>query len=309
MSLKDFDAKQFMLEKGEQVGLGIALTLMVVMLVVSLFLPSRGFMSGSPEAKAQPLVDGSKTLETALRSRELPEQERPPKAEDRLINLDTNSLRLNLYATEPWFEPTAPENPARQPPPILTLAEARAEFAFVPIDTSIFAKKFGRLLFFAAAKTKKNVAPNTPAGRANPLARQYKGAGAMLPGGPGGKAADRFGNAAQVQGLQNILAADEKREYEPKLVSLESLTGSEHLARQLQPARMVLIEGSFPYKEQLEEFRRMLRLDTIQDVLDETVDKDKDEKEKLYAFRFLGVDVERVEVDGNNKPLGNWTKL
>ncbi|HEY7423592.1 MAG TPA: hypothetical protein VH682_05050 [Gemmataceae bacterium] len=306
MNLKEFDAKQFLLEKGEQVGLGIALTLMVLMLIVSLFLPSRGFLSGSPVAKAQPLVDGSKSLDSALRTRELPEQERPPKPEDRLITLDTNALRPLFYGTAAWFEPAAPENPARRPPAILALAEATAAFAYVPIDTYIFDRNFNKIMVLKDPEKRDN-AGNAQGGKGNALSNRYKAAAGNSPA-MTGKGANRFGGAA-LTGLQGLQAADDKREYDAKFTNLESLTGSEHLARQLQPAHLVLIEGSFPYKEQLDEFRRKLHLDTIQDVLSELVDEDKDKKEKLYAFRFLGVDVERREVDASDKPVGNWTKL
>ena len=69
MNLKEFDAKQFLLEKGERVGLGVAVTLMVLMLIFSLFMPSRGFFSGSPSKNAEVLESGSKQLQTALEYR------------------------------------------------------------------------------------------------------------------------------------------------------------------------------------------------------------------------------------------------
>src|SRR6516164_9155518 len=98
MNLKEFDAKQFMLEKGERVGLGVALTLMVLMLIFSLFMPSSGFFSGSPSAKAQPLEEGSKQLTNALATRQPGDNDTPPKdPESRKIDLDAKQLQPALY--------------------------------------------------------------------------------------------------------------------------------------------------------------------------------------------------------------------
>jgi hypothetical protein len=79
MSLKEFDYKQFLLEKGEQVGLGVAVTLMVLMLIFNLFMPDKGFFSGSPKTKAKALNDSTQQLETALTSRQPSESDLPEK--------------------------------------------------------------------------------------------------------------------------------------------------------------------------------------------------------------------------------------
>ena len=94
MNLKEFNAKQFLLEKGEQVGLGIAVTLMVLLLIFSLFMPSKGFFSGSPAAKAQVLNKDATTLETALRTKPIPEGEKPADRES------PHRLRYRFLAAE-----------------------------------------------------------------------------------------------------------------------------------------------------------------------------------------------------------------
>src|SRR5262249_54454569 len=110
MSLKEFDAKQFLLEKGEQVGLGIALTL--VMLIFSLFMPSRGFFSGSRSAKAEPMNKGAKDLQNALNTRQPPDNYKAPDTKGRLIDLDTAALDPRFYEiTNYLFTPTERENP------------------------------------------------------------------------------------------------------------------------------------------------------------------------------------------------------
>src|SRR6516165_5803380 len=98
MSAKEFNAKQFLLERGEQVGLGIAVALMVLMLIFNLFMPSKGFLSGSHAEKAKPLTEGSDRLQTALNtSKPSKPEDIPPKTEDRLIPLDAALLQPDFY--------------------------------------------------------------------------------------------------------------------------------------------------------------------------------------------------------------------
>src|SRR5579872_3877823 len=123
MSLKEFDAKQFMLEKGERVGLGVALTLMVLMLIFSLFMPSSGFFSGSPSAKAKPLEEDSKKLTNALNTREPGEKDKPPQdPKSRLIDIDAEPLKPQDYETSGgFFHPNVSDTPTRRPPEVLSV--------------------------------------------------------------------------------------------------------------------------------------------------------------------------------------------
>jgi hypothetical protein len=70
----------------------------------------------------------------------------------------------------------------------------------------------------------------------------------------------------------------------------------------VRPVRMAILAASFPYKAQVEEFRRKLRLRTDGDVLAETSAETVDDQ-SLAAFRFLGVDVERRRLDRAGNPL------
>lgn len=318
MSLKEFDAKQFLLEKGEQVGLGLALTLMVLMLIFSLFMPSKGFFSGSPSAKAEPLAAGTKSLQNQLDNREPPDSYKAPETKGRLIDLDTSALDPRFYEMTGYlFTPAAAESPERRPPEIFNLVQAIAKPLYIPIDTYIFSKdREGNYNGIYVLQDPEQKSPNNVQGGANnPLAKMY--GGSMPPGmAPGGAAGNpNMANAARRfqgpnRGAGAVQGADEKVEYKVVHVPLANVTMSEHFARQLQPARMVIVEGSFPYKKQLEEFKSKLRLDSIQSVLTETMKVGSDkEKEELYSFRFLGVEVQRLEVDAAGKTIEPWKKL
>ena len=67
-----------------------------------------------------------------------------------------------------------------------------------------------------------------------------------------------------------------------------------HYARQVLPLRAAVIEASFPYRAQLEEFRDKLRLDSTWSVLEEmTTDPSDPNGTQRPAFRFLRVEVAR----------------
>jgi hypothetical protein len=315
MSLKEFDAKQFMLEKGERVGLGVALTLMVLMLILSLFMPSSGFFSGSPSAKAKPLEEGSKQLTNALNTRQPSEKDLPDKdPQSRLIALDTERLKSDPYeTTRGFFEPNRSDNPTRRPPDVLLVVEAAAEPARLPIDTYIFNRDFTKITVLQDKGDKKGGNAGGMGRNMNMMQRMMQrsgmqgqmGSGAggrgMMPGGMQGMFG-RFGGSVQ--------GAEEKPEYDAKQVPLTEESSQSHLARQVRPAHMVIVEASFPYKAQLDQFKEKLRLPDINAVLNETVEYEtKEGKEQLAAFRFVGVEVQRQELDAYGNVVKDWENL
>ena len=68
-------------------------------------------------------------------------------------------------------------------------------------------------------------------------------------------------------------------------------------AEQAYPLRIAEIVASFPYKDQVREFREKLRLPSDAAVLSElSLEEDKDGR-KQNAFRFLGVTIQRRQLD------------
>jgi hypothetical protein len=309
MNLKEFDYKQFLLEKGERVGLGIAVTLMVLMLIFSLFMPSRGFFSGSPSEKAKVLEDSSKALQTKLNTLQPGPDDLPPKdPKEHLIALDIDALESEPYEMLVWYDPLQQGNLARRPPIIKNLVESRVVSLHVPVDTYIFNKDFSKIMVLLD-KDKGGSAPvaggGQGAGAGNRLAGMYQQSMQNMRNSPmqGMRGFPGMGGSGRVAG------GDDRPEYEAREVELTKADQYKP-ARQLRPTRMAIIVGSFPYKEQLEEFRTKLHLASIQDVFNDTVEEEKDTPPKA-AFRFLGVKVERKEVDANGKDLrdSKWMKL
>ena len=90
-----------------------------------------------------------------------------------------------------------------------------------------------------------------------------------------------------------------------ELVDIEAINGRE-LATEAIPAHMVIVAASFPYKKQVEEFRRKLRLPDDGAVLSKTF-RDKAGKPRP-AFQFRGLVIERTTLDRNGKE-GPWERL
>lgn len=97
-------------------------------------------------------------------------------------------------------------------------------------------------------------------------------------------------------------------EYEPRMVSVAELgkQGNVRVARQPFPIRMAVVAGSFPYKQQVEEFRSKLGLDSSAAVLDEQ--RDQDDRTQS-AFRFLGLNLQRRTVNAAGKPKTDYKTL
>jgi hypothetical protein len=303
MSRKDFDAKQFLLEKGEQVGLGVAVTLMVLMLILSLFMPSKGFFSGSPAAKAKELNQNTEQLETALRTRTPGDNDKPEKG--KLIDIDTTFLLPDNYPVGIWFEPRLKEDKSRRSPKIYNVEEAIAKVTAVPIDTYLF--RFNadppRILVLED-KNRAAASAGGPAGM-NPLARlrgmsPNMGGGGMM----SNPLMKQLQNNEQSLGfLRSLQGATNTSEYDAKWIPVDEWNEQQLTAHQLRPLRMAIIVGSFPYKKQLEEHKHRLRLNSIDEVLSERVGKGEKESS---AFDFRGVEVQRMEVDADGKKLSDW---
>jgi hypothetical protein len=319
MNLKEFDYKQFLLEKGERVGLGVAVTLMVLMLLLSLFMPSRGFFSGSPSKNADLLDTGGKQLDSALNTAQPTEAQLPGNSKGRLIALDTERLNPSYYETTSWFTSDRGDSKSRRPPSIYNLDESAADVAFMDVDTYLFNKDFTTVVVLRDKEGR--AAGGAPAaaggagGKGNPFSRMYgPGSGGMPPlmppgGGPGGGGNPMMQSMRQQFGRfgNNIQGAEDKPEYQTTVAKLTNLDSSAQLARQLRPVRMAIVAGSFPYKNQLEEHKSKLHLPSIHDVLYEGVEEEKGKQ--LAAFRFLGLRVERKEVDADGKDVTGWKPL
>jgi hypothetical protein len=133
------------------------------------------------------------------------------------------------------------------------------------------------------------------------------GPGGMM-GSMGGGRGMLMGGPGQLGGNQEIAAKKDLKTAWIELTKVGENT-SLRLAEQVRPLRMAIIAASFPYKAQLEEFKDKLRLRSVDEVLAETSREIDPNGQALPAFRFLGVNVERAEVDANGKILKPYQLL
>src|SRR5262249_42189445 len=94
--------------------------------------------------------------------------------------------------------------------------------------------------------------------------------GGGAPGGPGGAGGVGGGGGPGGGGLFDS-GANPQSEAELKYVTMEEFTAKpQELAETLLPVRMAVVVGAFPYKAQVEEFKRALRLQQTTQLLSET---------------------------------------
>ena len=120
MALKDFDFKQFLLHRGERIGLGIAVAIAALLLLWG----SKGFLAGSPSTTANRI----KNLSTAA-SQQLQNSEPPPTVEqvesELLSSLNVERIDPARYAlASPLMRATIGEDTKRRNPDILAAAAA-----------------------------------------------------------------------------------------------------------------------------------------------------------------------------------------
>lgn len=300
----------FLMKHGERVGLAVAGVLALLLIAMSLFMPESGFAAGSPDDKAKELKTKTDMVSRRLNdSSNVPgEADLPPKdSSKKRLELDKTVVSAGKYATDPFTDSAPPGTPGRRPPSIYPVEEALAAIGRVQIKTYLLTKKDGKdaLVMLKGGSTDNR-----------DLAGKMGGPG----GGRGGPGGGSLGPPPGASGLgmpgAPAQAEDEsKKDKKVEVVTLDKLASATGMspAMQIRPLRLAVIGASFPYKKQVDEFRAKLGLRSVAEVISEA-SAEIDEKTKkpipnLAAFRFLGVIVERREVDGDGKPGTPWTEL
>jgi hypothetical protein len=143
MAKIEFDFKEFLLQKGEKVGLWTCVGLGVLMLGYSLFMPGKGFLSGSPGSNAKELEDISVQKDNLIASNrpsgELPEQVIDPRLRGTIKPPYT--MVASFYALKsPLFTGAAGDDTRRNEPVVLT--PAPDSIIAMPILVQLNAYKF-----------------------------------------------------------------------------------------------------------------------------------------------------------------------
>jgi hypothetical protein len=330
MALKNFDAKQFLLEKGERVGLYVAAGLMALLLVLGL----KNVFTSSAGANEKALKD------LVVQKRQMISSSTPTAEEFKEIATPDRQLERAMEFTPvaaekypntvAFFEGEAAAENLRRAPRIKTPVEFMAAVARAQVDTYRLSGDREHILvlrgagttdkntmkanqkvynfFSGAGKRMAMMAGPMGGGSGGPMSAGPMGGGGgsgmMRPAGGGGS-----GMAGPRQpGLMDQSDPDTKRNAQMVNISdLEKMQDARP-AEDIRPVRMAIIVGSFPYKEQLEEFRQTLHFNSLPELL----------SDPYSTPQFKGCEVERAEVKPGDtedklvfKPLGlaDFTQL
>jgi hypothetical protein len=314
------DMKQVLLAHGERIGLGVCGALAVVLLATSLFLPGRGVFSGSSVEKAKAIDEPTAWVQQKLRDpNNLPGPNEKPPENVQLIGYTAESVKHEDYSVASFGPPIQTINLGRRVPRIFPVEEGVAGVDHVNIQSYIFdfnsdPPKVLTLQADGGAAGGAGGTSGAPPRGADRLGRMFGPAGRGMV--PPGRAAPAGGGAGYMGmsplGMPSSGTTDEGAK-DKKIMPISVTELDKHadatLAEQVRPLRLAVIAASFPYKKQIEEFRAKLVLKSNELVLGEQSKETGPDKSPLPAFRFLGVNIQRREVDPDGKPVSEFLTL
>ncbi|HKB39269.1 MAG TPA: hypothetical protein VKD72_22715, partial [Gemmataceae bacterium] len=209
-------------------------------------------------------------------------------------------------------QPQQLAKPTRQRPRILVpdefqVAVIKGKFPALQIRMDGVAGKHGITEVFTD-EDKGDEGPRPPALRFDLFKRGQQGSG-TLGFRPPGAGAGRPGTTNPYQGMYRAAQQHTTRVSKPRnktaLLPVNEAQGKTPTIGAL-PERIAIIAASFPYRQQIEEFKRALHLPTVGAVLTEYV---RGEKNKSWpSFGFDGVEVERMTLNEDGSD-GQWEPL
>jgi hypothetical protein len=308
MALKDLNWKQFMMQKGERVALGVAGFLTILLIGLNI----KSYLNAGPAKHASALnaktkdLDGKLRTNTPSRPDDLPE-----KADDALKNFTSTTINdSSQFAMQPLFLQSMPIDMNRRQPDLYPPVEGKVAIVQAQLWSYMLEtdKRTGKLLI----KVLLDAAGMPPAtgqvdNQKSAIGRNIGGRGAAGLGGPG------IGGRNMLGGTNTRDFLDSGTAKEGEFIPVDQLEAKANatLLRTIRPVRMAEIVASFPYKKQVLQFKDKLHMNSIREVLEELslekVDVNPDDpsagEQALEAFRFLGVELQRRQVDRQGRVI------
>jgi hypothetical protein len=311
---KKLDFQQLMLEKGEKIGLGVAAVLMLIMMIFG------GMAVTSAKSPAEIKTDLNRTAEDIKRKVQNNPALMPQTLPDHLTKggMKFPELAYAEHKTDvEFFNLVSEENAKRRNPVVYKPVEFQVDLTRTAIKVNDVTKDAKEQILVGvitqqevrnegvkAPKKKKAVRGTrlTPLpGGVPQAAGAFPGAGGPMGGGmmPGMTARGGFVDPRQ-QFQFNPNAKPKNVEAAIEYVSLDTFEknqGKYRISEVLLPARMVVVNGSFPYRQQMEELARALRFESLEAMMaDSTV-----------GMSFRGLDVRRqVRRSDTNEVVQKW---
>jgi hypothetical protein len=314
LDVKNFDFKKFFLTYGEWVGLGVALLIAGPILYSGI---TKTISAGSSKANAAVLDKERTRIEGALRNNKPtgPEYTEDPPASKLIV--DTSLIDPTKYAEDSQFFQTGVfEDTKRRAPTVLSPSDFHVDIVRGAFKGNYFLGEGNKLKGMVlqeknVARPKRKRRPVDPAvlqrllsggmgggmgmgggGKGGPGGGGGMGPG-MMPGmGPGMGPPGMGGGQGNQPGRQQTMKVNTTSFVDLDKIEEKGL----HLAEVIYPVRMAVVTGSFPYKQQLEEFRSKLHKKSLNELL----------SSDDAPFRFEGGVIERRVFGPNGKLRSDW---
>lgn len=326
MNFLKLDWKKLLLEKGEKIALGTALTLGSLLLLTSLFWPGKGFFSSSSTKNAEKLTSQVTQVKNRMSSpSNVPSGADAPAKEklesDNLPRLKKFSIPdPEKYQVANLFDVPLHSDGQRRQPMVLKPTGAMAD-VYQERMASYFIQNDDKgdlqIMVLENAPDRKSSSGNTAQQLAqlSMMMMQQRGAAGGRGGATGGKGSPGAGMG--MGGAPNLMnrfggpggglvasGDNSPKEYKTTFKPLTEITDRDRLARRPIPLRVGIIAFQFPYRAQLEEFRSKLHLPSISAVQTEMAKSvSPGSTETPPSFRFIGVDVQRREINALGEPV------
>lgn len=313
----NFDFKEFLLKKGERIAL-IGAGAFAALLILFGFIIN-GLGSGSASANAGDLAKLRQAGDQALK-RSTPPQDLAVIPADlfragELVVLDPTPF----HAGKQYFMPSLADDNKWRKPEVLTPDEFQVDLVRGLARSLMFDSSKKSIMFLVSKDKGKNQLQTTPGGSGSGMG-QYsrmmnrfgRGGGSMGGGGMAG-GADLGGDApgggmmsgampGDPSGAQGMIPEGRTEHMDLTPVPLDRLAkGDVNVpgtpAETTIPLRMAVVQGAFPLKKQMEEFRRALRYQYFWQM------------EQEITPQFAGLKVERITYRPNGKVEKEWEVL
>jgi hypothetical protein len=303
----DLDLKKLMREKTERFAVFACGVLTLIFSIIGINMAAN---AGDGEKKAKDLAMQTAALKSQLANAK-------PSPNDVPSDTDRNRQEKGFeehkvdssdrYRGNALWATAAPLDDRRSQPRILQPSEGKAGVVMAQVRTYIFFKDDTEVMVLEDSNVKgidkgiQQLGERTAASKGGPKTA-----------GPTGSADPRL-SGPQATGVEAT-----KKAFKTRQVPLNKLGNTENvrLAVQTRPLRMAIVVASFPYEEQIKEFRRAVYGNKIQmrDVLEDTIEEEVEEpnedgtgmvKRRKYtpAFRFREVEMQRRVVDSTGWPV------
>lgn len=334
MTIKDFDFKQFFLEKGERIGLGVCAAFMALLLVGGVI---KAVTAGSPSKTAgvvKTKAEGAKQRIDLSRPdpSDFEKDKKELAAQIIFDPIDPDAVR----PANDLFVSTSVEDKKRRAPEVLAPVDFTAQVVYAPVRSVILAQsqknkqiavlidksfgtaggipslnrraggKFGQGGGFGAPPPGMGAPPGMgmpgmgggAPGMGMPGMGRPGGMGSPPPGSDGGGVGGGFSGPGGVDSGTRV--------YNVEYLDLDKLESRNDikLAEIVVPTHLVIVTGAFPFKAQWDEFRRAMKKRTLAEVTEMN-------QNGSAPFDFVGFDVQR-RVTAPGGKAGEWedyTKL